>query len=578
MYFEPGKRQRATTYQTIEIYDQNGVDAFTTLTLDLSPTYERLYINTLEVLDENGKVIEKGKPETYYLQDRSKDGVASFRQVACLPVPAVRPGCTIRLVATKETRAAEQTLSFTDEWLGHLYPTASAFCAVSGSVARIKSVEYNGVTKRAKGDTILWTVSNPQRMVIEPMMPPVEQFVPHVALIDAGSTWAVEANDYLTLIAPRLAANDAVKMEVASLNLAGKTPMQKLRAIVDHVDRKFTYKALAFGPRARMPTDPGEILRNRYGDCKDMSLITHLLLREAGVKSHLALVHASGAVTSELPSLDQFDHMIVNVPDCEGNWWIDCTGDDIDPIMTAIPPFYLQGREALLLDGLNSKLVHLPEWDSATSNVEIERTVELKPDGQLSVSDKIDLRGVIAHYYRSALRGAELSRRENRILELCALESNEIRDSKATVDNVDDYLKPLSMRVSYSPRQKLRSAGSRLVGDMPAALEKQFLSPELISDRKTPMYDAYGAHMKVKIALTLPPGMSLEGVESDGRSLDSIFGKGAIRFTRGDRGYTGELSIQSPSFTAPANQYEPFCEWRQSIIDAWAIPLIVNKQ
>lgn len=575
--FEQGKRQRTTTYQTINIFDQNGVDTFTTITLELNPTFERIYVNTLEVMDESGKVIQTGNPQTYYLQDRDKEGVASFKQSACLPVPGLRPGCTIRLVATKETKSIQDQLDFTDEWLGHFYPTLDAFYSLSGDVERIKSVEHFGVSKQVSPGQILWTIRNPPRVVLEPMMSPAESFLPRVSILDNDRTWTGEAMAYQQMIASRLASIEAVKNELHSLQIEGKTPMQKLRAVVEHVDKKFTYKALAFGPRARMPTDPAEILRNRYGDCKDMSLITHLLLTEAGVKSNLALVHARGPVTTELPSLDQFDHMIVHVPDCEGSWWIDCTGDDADPIMTSIPPFYLQGRDALILDGVKSQLVHIPDWDSSTSNVQIDRKVELTEEGRLKVEDQINLRGAIAHYYRSAIRETEASRREAKIVELCALRTNEIRDSHASAENVDDYLKPLSLRVRFSPRQKLKLAGSRLVGDLPTTLETFIIAPELIDDRKTPMYDAYGVHLNIQLSLSLPNGMLLEGIDNKPINLASDFGKGSVRFARNDRGYAGELSIASPSIEAPAAKYAPFCEWRQSIVDAWAIPLIVTK-
>ncbi len=575
--FETGKKQKTTTYELIELYDQNGVDAFNMLTLDLDPMRDRLYVNTLEVLDENGTVIERGKPENYYVQDQEKDGIGSFKQVANLPVPGLRPGCTIRLVATREERSPSEKLDFTEEWLGHRYPTAVSVYSINGDIEHIKSVELNGVKKTTAAKSIVWTINNPPRMHLEPLMPPPSTFVPCIVASGAQTNWKAEADLYLKMIAPRLEPNPVVKKEYESLNISNQTPSEKLRAVVDHVDKKFTYNALAFGPRARMPTDPADIIRNRYGDCKDMAMLTHLLLREAGVKSNLAVVRMHGAVTPSLPSLDQFDHMIVNVPDCDGSWWIDCTGDNIDPITKTPPPIYLEGREALVLDGDNSRLVHLPEWDASTSNVNIERTVQLQPDGQMTVSDQVELNGAIAHYYRSSIRASEASRRESTIVEMCALQSNEIRNYHARAESVDDYLKPLTLHVDYSPRQKLRTAGTRLVGNLPSALERQLLSPELIRDRQTPMCVQMGMHVKVKLAVALPPGMTLEGIDTTPQVLETPFGKGEIRFSQSSGKFTGEFNLQSPPVTAPASDYEKYCEWRQSVIDSWSIPLIVTR-
>src|SRR5207237_601886 len=75
-----------------------------------------------------------------------------------------------------------------------------------------------------------------------------------------------------------------------------------------------TYKAIEFGRGARIPRAPQEVLRHRYGDCKDHALLLYHLLRNAGTEARLALVRTGSPVRRELPSLDQFDHMVVYLP------------------------------------------------------------------------------------------------------------------------------------------------------------------------------------------------------------------------------------------------------------------------
>ena len=52
----------------------------------------------------------------------------------------------------------------------------------------------------------------------------------------------------------------------------------------------FTYKAIEFGSRGRVPNFTMEIVGNRYGDCKDHSLLFYQLLRAIDEPAELVLV------------------------------------------------------------------------------------------------------------------------------------------------------------------------------------------------------------------------------------------------------------------------------------------------
>ena len=56
------------------------------------------------------------------------------------------------------------------------------------------------------------------------------------------------------------------------------------------VQNKIRYVSLSFGSNAYHPHHPDEVLQNRYGDCKDKSLLLLSLLRAAGIQAWPALV------------------------------------------------------------------------------------------------------------------------------------------------------------------------------------------------------------------------------------------------------------------------------------------------
>src|SRR5690606_6900842 len=145
----------------------------------------------------------------------------------------------------------------------------------------------------------------------------------------------------------------------AELTGGATTESERIAAIAGHVQSGLAYRAIAFGPRALIPTPADQIVQTAFGDCKDHSLLMHLLLKAAGVESYLTLVRFPGDIHPGVPSLDQFNHMILMVP-ALGDRFIDAT-DKHTSIMLPVP-YGLGGQTALVLDPQQPRLVPIPPF------------------------------------------------------------------------------------------------------------------------------------------------------------------------------------------------------------------------
>jgi hypothetical protein len=165
-----------------------------------------------------------------------------------------------------------------------------------------------------------------------------------------------------------------------------------------YVQTNYTYKALEFGRRARLPHTTAEILRNQYGDCKDHALLLQQLLEASGIPARLALVRTQGKVCKELPSLDQFDHMVVFLPAFRNGFFIDCTdkGSDLGQAV----PLGLAGKEALILDAVNPRFVTIPDYPEGSSLLQVRREVRITNGTDVAVHEVLRLKG----YNGSTLR------------------------------------------------------------------------------------------------------------------------------------------------------------------------------
>jgi hypothetical protein len=93
------------------------------------------------------------------------------------------------------------------------------------------------------------------------------------------------------------------------------------------VQNEIRYVGLELGENSHRPRAPDEVLKKRYGDCKDKSLLLATLLRLRGIQAWPALV-ANGSrygVIRDLPSPGAFDHVITLVEYRGKRYWLDGT-------------------------------------------------------------------------------------------------------------------------------------------------------------------------------------------------------------------------------------------------------------
>src|SRR5204862_5781783 len=90
--------------------------------------------------------------------------------------------------------------------------------------------------------------------------------------------------------------------------------LAKIQALAKFVQGEVRYVAIEIGIGGFRPHPAQDILRNRYGDCKDKATLLSALLREIGVESYYVLINSRrGVVLPEFPSAMVFDHVILAI-------------------------------------------------------------------------------------------------------------------------------------------------------------------------------------------------------------------------------------------------------------------------
>ena len=190
-------------------------------------------------------------------------------------------------------------------------------------------------------DVIYALQVNPAPFQYESKQQPLASFMPVLWIGECEASWETVGREYLASIEDRQVLDDATRRLAAELTRDCPTNRDKLAKLADYVQHALTYQAIAFGRRAQIPNAAAKTIELKYGDCKDHSLLLQQLLAAVGIPSHLAIVNSAGEITPELPSLDQFDHMVLYVPaaaidepdNAVGGLLIDATEKDADPLL-----------------------------------------------------------------------------------------------------------------------------------------------------------------------------------------------------------------------------------------------------
>jgi hypothetical protein len=406
---------------------------------------------------------------------------------------------------------------------------------------------------------------NPPPYPREPSRVSPLRAAPGVFIGGAGSEWPALGREYLTRIEPKLVVSPEVQALARRLT-AGKTGRQaKIDRLVQHVQTEYVYKPIEFGRRARTPKAAAETLGHKYGDCKDLSVLLHGLLRAVGVESHLALIHTREALQKDLPSLDQFNHMIVWVPGAEG-----APGRFYDPTdkwlsVRVSPPVALASAEALVLDPAQPRLERLPPYPQDSGPVQVTRAVRIDPDRGLAVTETLELGG----YYAASLRGhlSTLDTRRQRqwaqgvVAEVgrgAQLDSFEARD-------VREAERPLVVKLAYRLPERCSAEGASLRCALPSSWEGYYLGVTPVPERHTPFTVEYPLHF-VSRTTVQGPGCADPELEARAPGAESGFLKWTSAPTK-ERGVaTLALEATLVTGTFPAARYGDYFRESEQVI------------
>lgn len=174
-----------------------------------------------------------------------------------------------------------------------------------------RNTSIKPVIHQGTNNDYIWQVYNPPTRKLEVSVPQWYNPYPSVQVSNMKS-WKEVKSHYRSMF--KLSAYDQSEMKliVDSIVRHSSDPVIRISSVVDFVQKNIRYSGDEGGIYSNKPRSPHIILKNRFGDCKEKSVLLNELLKLLGIEAHAVLVNTiiSDKTDEQAPGIGCFNHCI----------------------------------------------------------------------------------------------------------------------------------------------------------------------------------------------------------------------------------------------------------------------------
>ena len=435
----------------IKVVSEQGLSFASSINQSFDPSFQKLIFHTLNII-RNGKKIDKMSVDKFDVMRREEEmdrAVYDKTFSAVYNLPDVRVGDIVEYSFTvKGTNPA-----FNDHTFGNLYLQYGAPVAKfahrlifhSGRQLQFKSYGNTGTSKQTETGKIKcheWIRENVPALLTDDMLPSWYDPYAHVQYTDFQSwqdvkSWALKIFDLNE-------RNDArLKDILQKIKAMPGSEEEKIKECIRIVQADIRYLSFSDGIHSYKPHAPDLVFEQKYGDCKDKSLLLSYLLNKVGIESYPSLVSTDmGKILNDiLPNPWAFNHCIVQFNFKDSTYWIDPTlSPQVGSLKDYIFPSY---KNALVINGSASGLDSIPHgYKNSKINV-LETYAMNEIGGYVTLEVKSQFYGDEADDMRSYVKSTTKDEIHKNYLNFYAKDYSEIslkKDVEFTDDKVENVI------------------------------------------------------------------------------------------------------------------------------------------
>jgi transglutaminase-like putative cysteine protease len=330
-----GKRRLQYTRVARTFVDQIGLGEGAEAEISFEPAFQSVVLHGVSLIRNGERLDRLDRAHIHVVESDSAaaDGIYDGSRSLVVLVPDVRVGDTLEY----EYTTVGSNPVFGDHFIAEYalqwgVPVSRLRLRILADEAR--PIRYRvhhseltpQVATREGNREWTWVASNVPARLAEDRLP--TWFRPHAF---------VELSDFENWAKVGAWASELFRIEsdaeqlIADLNRelmvpGDRTPERAAKAL-KFVQDEIRYLAVEIGANSHAPAAVSEVLKRRFGDCKDKSLLLATMLRELGVDARVALVslREGGRLGARLASPLALDHAVVRIDYGDGRSpvWVD---------------------------------------------------------------------------------------------------------------------------------------------------------------------------------------------------------------------------------------------------------------
>ncbi|NCD70264.1 DUF3857 domain-containing protein [Mucilaginibacter agri] len=384
---------------------------------------------------------------------------------------------------------------------------------------------------------------------------------PYVQISDYNSwqevtDWALKINPIDTHL------NGELAMRVAALKAAAGNDKEKyFNSAVRMVQDEVRYMGIEIGQYSHRANSPQRVYNQRYGDCKDKSLLLASILQAGGIDANIVLVNADieGHIAQFIPTPNAFNHAVVTANVNGKQVWVDATISYQRGAGTNI--YFPNYGKGLVVKAGSNELTSIPP-SKAGKRVVTETYSIANEKGAMKLDVKSTYTLNEADDMRSQLAATGMAETEKNYLNYYKKIYPKIstKDSVTVVDNesknelttIEHYSLPTILKLDKETGKYNGSVYANYINDN---------LPSISNTARVPIAVAYPNNVYYTAQLVLP---STWNVENSHTEVD----KDAFRFSA-DRSTNGDTLNLKYYYQARQDYIavDKFDEYRESVKD-----------
>jgi transglutaminase-like putative cysteine protease len=326
-------KKTSFTHNAYKILTSEGVQEMSDISVDFDPSYQQLVFHFLSVhrdgqilkkLPSKIKTIQREQSMERYLYDGSLTAVINMEDIRVGDV--VEYGYSIQGYNPVFNGRFSRKIYF-----DYSVPFEKYFRKILvPSSLKLQEKYYNGEVTPQKNTvgsmaTYTWHLEKADAVISDSRTPSWYEAYRYAILSDFSSWPEVTAWAYQHF---QVGDSEKVKLKAAvGDHIKFTSDEQFINDATRFVQDEVRYLGFESGRNSHKPHAPLKVFQQRFGDCKDKSLLLSSLLQLHGIEAYPMLVNTSARshLSDELPSIDAFDHCVVQIVGKEKTFFIDPT-------------------------------------------------------------------------------------------------------------------------------------------------------------------------------------------------------------------------------------------------------------